>query len=185
MGGIGGQQNVRSDERRPSLCRWRAETWIVAPALVRNGSLDLHRCVTLLRLIVTGLFLGNAVSAGVCAMLCDAKVCCPAHSAPKAGKAEKPCCPLCKPRLTQAITSVTAPPTDDCCAWIGKKIEPPASLVHALTLISDGLVAVLPCGLVLPAPALAGAPIQAILHEDRAPPGGACSPTRSRAPPIV
>lgn len=139
------------------------------------------------RLIFAVLLLGNALSSGVCAMLCRVQLCCPQASTklPIASRASQAsCCGSCKLAKHRAIAASVAPHGNDCCAWIGKKVDPPASLAQAVVAIDQLGVAILPAIAAVPATDAIVLPRIVIAKDDRAPPDVSFASARPRAPPV-
>src|SRR4051794_33286640 len=87
----------------------------------------------LLKWLLISVLFGNAIATGVCGTLCVTRHCChgamPVPSATIA-PSMSPHCPHCEGERAngQAVRCNTG--EDDCCAWIGKKIEPPATVYN-------------------------------------------------------
>ncbi|HWD40611.1 MAG TPA: hypothetical protein VG944_17310 [Fimbriimonas sp.] len=142
-----------------------------------------------LRLFVAVLLFANAVGAGLCAALCNAHVCCHLMKgstkqamACKTGMRE--CCPMCKSVHSDKAQSQLSAPKPDCCAWIGKKISPPATILKALATQHQA-VAILRLVVVPAVPTLAPQTFQFVESDDRAPPGPRIDAPSSRAPPVA
>lgn len=186
-----GRLRLAASTRYPPLRAagsWPTPSLVGRNFKVRNNVSRVMAQSLLVRLLLAVLLLGNAVSSGVCAMLCSAKACCPVSISHQSCKTSpRPCCPHCKSTGDASGPSFqnTAKAGYDCCAWIGKKIDPPATIIKAIAAKNLQAVAVLPTPVQLPTTEPVLQSRLQIPSDDRAPPGPVISRHQSRAPPTV
>ncbi len=141
---------------------------------------------TVVRLVIAVFFFANAIAPGVCAGLCASGLGCPFRAASKTtfqGAPVKLICTHCKPNTPGKQSISATNDSEDCCAWIAKKGEPPAASLDSVTFSTLTLVAALPSVPSVEVKPLIAVDVPRYRTEDRAPPWAPQSPCESRAPP--
>lgn len=124
--------------------------------------------------------LSNALSAGVCATLCSARICC--HTTAVNPAKASPCCANCQHAQKGSSISRKA---EDCCAWIGKKVNQPTTFSKVIDAQQISAAAILPDSPKVPAFEATILTNLKIETENRAPPENCLECSGPRAPPIV
>lgn len=140
--------------------------------LIMRRTKDLLRKLTLPPAI---LLLISAVAPAVCAVLCDAHICCPTEKA----VAAKPACSHCP---TPSKKDQTAKSSKPCCELISAPHGPIAKIERSLPPV---MAAILPAAEIDVEVQPISNPEPTIWRSDHGPPGPHIEGHSSRAPPIV
>ncbi len=136
------------------------------------------------RLVLAIALFANTVTPGVCAALCSLNLPCPFRGQAPAGRmppADTHVCPLChmsEPSKRAAINS----PSENCCAWIAKRADPPSAFIKVTSHL-DPVAVALPHNPPVDFLATYLEDRQEFFVDDRAPPKNSPSLAESRAPP--
>ena len=138
---------------------------------VKKGMAQRLRIVTslLLALVLSG----PSLATGVCAVLCNLGIRCPAQTT-KSGAKDGTCCEKERNRAAKR----------DCCEWIGKVHAPDQTLDARVAIPMPDLPVIRAQTFCFPMSTARLKDARSVPHEIRGPPGPGQSQHHSRAPPI-